>query len=250
MKKSIISLIILISIITIIPSYSFASTYEDKSVEIKPMTEQDLKYKIDKLYEMKEKNLQSTKEQLLELGKIDQFEAHKKVLEDLYNDEIAQLKSYYNNDLSSNFQLSQGMYWRNGGTIHYKPTELSLTSNVLEYYDNKQSKLIFQKYVIEEYLKELRDWKGFVLNKILTNIPDQSIGFAASVFSDAADISRFISRRAIDKAVNFGNGCIIVHYNIGPTMNESSVAVWSWESYPYVNRPSSSVYNVIEYYQN
>lgn len=89
MKKSIISLIILISIVTIIPSYSFASTYEDKSVEIKPMTEQDLKYKIDKLYEMKEKNLQSTKEQLLELGKIDQFEAHKKVLEDLYNDEIA-----------------------------------------------------------------------------------------------------------------------------------------------------------------
>lgn len=239
--KKLVSMILLI-VLLVSPIKLFATNHlQETSKEV----DEYLKgFELQAILDKKEENIKSIREQLEEMDKMEHFEFHKKALDNEFDKIINTL----NGEITP--MEDNAMIWGKGEIVHYKSTEESFYTNVLEYYDPKGTKKLVDEWIIEKHLDSIRDWKKFVSRFILTKIPAEKLGFAASAFYEADEIRRYISDRALLKAYDSETGAATVHYYIGPFEDDSSAVVWTWDTYPVVYQPSSKYNDVIRYYMN
>lgn len=206
--------------------------------------------KIKVIEDERDNNLESIKKQLEDIGKLEHFEFHKEALEKQFDEIITNIKCDKKivNNLENNIS-SDVLYWYRGGTIHYKPTAYSHNTTVMEYYDRQGTKQLVDKWINEPHLKSIRDWKSFVISKVLPNVGGK-IGFAFGIFYDLDDISKYLSKKGLVDAYYSSSGSAIIHYYIGPSSIDSSAVAWTWKDYPIVIKPSSDYYDIIRYHEN
>lgn len=245
MKKYLKLMLILLICLTVIRTKASAESFNNI------VTENNY---LKMLQKNLEENLEEVELQLKESGKLEHLEEHKKILYKEYNSRVNshfKLKKMIEDNKNYNeISLYNQLYWPKGGVIKYKPTVGSLNTIVLEYYDRKGTTMLYENYVVEPHLRYLRDLKSFIINKILTNVPFGNFGLVFGGFSDADEISKYFSQRAVLKAYESQSGCAMIQYYIEPINTNSSAVILSWIESPYVNKIPSEYNEVIEYYKN